>query len=65
MTIEMNISRSAGEVSKRPILSNADNGELEKSLYIYISIHQSLKIYDESAIILCIENKFYQTNSAE
>lgn len=34
MTIDMNISHSAGEVSKRPILSNADNGESEKSLYI-------------------------------
>lgn len=33
MTIDMNISHSAGEVSKRPILSNAGNGELEKSLY--------------------------------
>lgn len=34
MTIDMNISQSAGEVSKRPILSNAGNGELEKSLYM-------------------------------
>lgn len=34
MTIDMNISQSTGEVSKRPILSNAGNGELEKSLYM-------------------------------
>lgn len=34
MTIDMNISNSAGEVSKRPILSNAGNGELEKNHYI-------------------------------
>lgn len=43
MTIDMNISHSAGEVSKRPIISNAGNGELEKSLYMYIV--KSFKFY--------------------